>query len=393
MSGANGLFDGIKVIDTDTHLTEPHDLWTARAPAAYRDRVPQVKTVDGRRQWFVAGDVALAPAAPASVVRKDRSKASGVDFFRWQIEDVHPASYDVKARLALMDELEIWAQIVYPNLAGFGNQRFLKIDDADLRNACVQIYNDAMAELQRSSGERIFPMALIPWWDIPAAVKEVERAHGMGLRGIVTTSDPESAGLPDIAQPDWNPFWEACGALDMPINFHIAASDTGWNMISRASWKSAGPEVKLALGSANLFLDNARVLGNLLYSGVPERFPRCRFVSVESGIGWIPFFLEALDHQARETAPHELRHLKLKPSEYFRRQVYACFWFETLAPERLIDDIGVGNVLFETDFPHPTCLYPENREHVAKVLGQLDAETRRRVLQDNAAQLYRIPLA
>ena len=147
MSVPRRFFDGIKVIDTDTHLTEPHDLWTARAPASYRDRVPQVKWVDGRRQWFVAGDVALAPASPASVVRKDRSKATGVDFFRWQIEDVHPASYDVKARLALMDELEIWAQIVYPNLAGFGNQRFLKMDDADLRNACVLIYNDAMAEL------------------------------------------------------------------------------------------------------------------------------------------------------------------------------------------------------------------------------------------------------
>jgi len=379
-----------KVIDCDTHYTEPPDLWTSRAPATMKDKMPYMKTVNGQSLWFIEGDKPFGMVGTTVVNhegQKIRGKLSIASF-----EEMDEASYKVKPRLEVMDRMGVWAQIVYPNLAGFGNQRFLKIDDADLRNACVLIYNDAMAELQQSSGERIFPMALIPWWDIAAAVKEVERAHGMGLRGIVTTSDPESAGLPDIAQPDWDPFWEACGALGMPINFHIAASDTGWNMLSRASWKSAGPEVKLALGSANLFLDNARVLGNLLYSGVPERFPHCRFVSVESGIGWIPFFLEALDHQARETAPHELRHLKLKPSEYFRRQVYACFWFETLAPQRLIADIGVGNVLFETDFPHPTCLYPENREHVAKVLGQLDANTRRRVLQDNAAELYRIPV-
>jgi predicted TIM-barrel fold metal-dependent hydrolase len=386
------IFAGIRVIDTDTHLSEPHDLWTSRAPASYRDLVPHVRTVDGRKQWMVNKDVVLGPATPASSVRKDSEKARGISFFRFQMEDVHEASYDMRARVRLMDELGIWAQILYPNLAGFGNQRFLTVDDPELRNVCVEIYNDAMAEIQRDSGDRIFPMALVPWWDIPACVKEVQRAGELGLRGVVACSDPDVAGLPDLAQPDWDPFWQACTDLQLPVNFHIAASDVGWSMLKRAPWPSMGPEARLALGSANLFLDNARVIGNLIYSGVPERFPDCKFVSVESGIGWIPFFLEALDHQLVESAPNELAHLELKPSEVFKRQMYACFWFETLAPQKLIEDVGVGNVLFETDFPHPTCLYPNNREHLTKVLSGWDAGIRRRVLQDNAAELYRIPL-
>jgi len=98
-------------------------------------------------------------------------------------------------------------------------------------------------------------------------------------------------------------------------------------------------------------MGNCRVVGNLIYSGVPERFPDVKFVSVESGIGWIPFFLEALDHQIAETMPNERQHLSLLPSEYFRRQFYGCFWFETVAIKHLLDVIGVGNVLFETDFP------------------------------------------
>ncbi len=388
----DGSFEGLRIIDTDTHLSEPHDLWSSRAPAAYKELLPHVKTVDGRQQWFVNKDVSLGGAGPASVVRRDAEKVRGADFFDWSIEEVHEASYEVGARLRMMDRLGIYAQIIYPNLAGFGNQRFLKVDKPELRNLCVSVYNDAMAEMQRESGERLFPMALFPWWDIPAAVKEVERAHGMGLRGVVACNDPDTVGLPDLAQKDWDPFWQVCSELGMPINFHIAASASGFDAFGHAAWPSMGREARLALASAYLFLDNARVIGNLIYSGVPERFPECRFVSVESGIGWIPFYLEALDYQLLEAAPNELAHLKLRPSEVFRRQIYACFWFETLAPQTLIETIGVRNVMFETDFPHPTCLYPDSAAHVQKVLGDLDPEIRRRVLQDNAAELYRIPL-
>jgi predicted TIM-barrel fold metal-dependent hydrolase len=149
---------------------------------------------------------------------------------------------------------------------------------------------------------------------------------------------------------------------------------------------------RLALGSATLFFDNARVLGNLLYSGILERFPKVKVVSVESGIGWIPFLLETLDYEAQETGSYKNGKLKMLPSEYFRRQVYGCFWFETNAPQKLIQDVGVNNVLFETDFPHPTCLYPNNRNHLQKAMGHLDENICRRVLQDNAAELYRIPL-
>lgn len=389
----DAVIGDLKVIDTDTHLSEPYDLWTARAPARYRDLVPQVREIDGRKTWIVNGDIKLGFATAASVVRRDGSKALGTEFYGFTLADVHEASHSVKPRLAMMDKTGIWAQIIYPNLAGFGNQRFLKVEDAELRRACVTIYNDFCAQFQEESGNRILPMALVPWWDIPAAIEEVRRASRMGLRGIVTCSDPDTAGLPDYSDAQWNPFWEACADEKMPINFHIGASDRSMSFVGRAPWPTMGRELKLAVTSANLFLDNARVIGNLILTGVLERHPDCKFVSVESGIGWVPFFLEALDHQMNETAPNECASLKLKPSEYFRRQFYTCFWFESVGVRKLLDDVGVCNVMFETDFPHPTSLYPNNQQHVVNVMGDLDAYTRRRVLQDNAAELYRIPLS
>ena len=88
---------------------------------------------------------------------------------------------------------------------------------------CATIFNDAMAEFQETSGRRMFPMALLPWWDIDAAVAEVARAHALGLRGVNTNADPQNDGCPDLADRHWDPLWEACADLAMPVNFHIGA--------------------------------------------------------------------------------------------------------------------------------------------------------------------------
>ena len=83
----------------------------------------------------------------------------------------------------------------------------------------------------------------------------------------------------------------------------------------------------------------------------------------------------------------------MKPSEYFRRQVYSCFWFEHSDLARVIESVGVDNVMFETDFPHPTCLYPDSMTLAAKGLEELEPGVRRKVLSANAANVYRIPLS
>jgi len=336
--------------------------------------------------------VQISHSTPTSVIRKDGEKSRGVEFFSWEIEDVHVASYDMRARVEVLDRFGLYAQILYPNVAGFGSQNFMKIEDDDLRLACAQIYNDAMAEIQADSKGRLLPMALMPWWNIDQSVREVERATEMGLKGIVMCSDPDSIGLPDLAADEWKPFWDVCNDTELPVNFHIGASETAFNMFGRAAWPSMGMRRRLALGSAGLFLENSRVISNMLYSGILERCPKVKIVSVESGIGWIPFLLEALDYEWKETASHEECPLPMPPSEYFKRQIYGCFWFERTAPADLIDRIGEDNVLFETDFPHPTCLYPNVQEYIDEVTAGWSETRKRKILQDNAAALYKIEL-
>ena len=114
----------IKIIDVDTHLSEPADLWLKHAPASLRDRVPQIKEHGGRISWVIDGDKPIGfGGSLSSAVRKDGTKALDVeDFGRLAFEDIHPGAYDLKPRLQEMDRCGIYAEIVYPNILGFGGQ-------------------------------------------------------------------------------------------------------------------------------------------------------------------------------------------------------------------------------------------------------------------------------
>ncbi|MFN0092985.1 MAG: amidohydrolase family protein [Acidimicrobiales bacterium] len=379
-----------KVIDTDAHWSEPHDLWTARAPEKYRDLVPQVKDHNGKRRWVIQGDTVLAPAHATSAIAADGGKILGLDFLKYDVDQVHVGCSQVAGRLELLDGLGIQAQVLYPNVAGFGSQNFMRVDDAALRRACVEIYNDYMADLQKDSGNRLLPMAMIPWWDIDASVVEIERAQGLGLRGIVTCSNPQDGGMPEYNQPEWRPFWEVVSALRMPVNFHIGASTGDIDWFGRVPYKSWPGEVKITIGGASLFLGNARWMANLLFSDIWDRYPDVRIVSVESGVSWIPFLLEALDYQAGETAPEFLKHLSAKPSEYYRKHCYSTYWFESRGLDFAVRELGEDRVMFETDIPHPTSLYPNSIDRAKEAAAKLPESTQRKIFYENAAELYKL---
>ena len=214
----------------------------------------------------------------------------------------------------------------------------------------------------------------------------------MGYRGVNMTADPQDSGSPDLGDPAWDPFWEVCAGLDLPVHFHIGASQTALAYFGTTFWPSQDDYVKPAIGGASLFQNNSRLLLNSAYSGMFDRHPNLKMVSVESGIGWVPFMLEAMDYELEENAPEWFHKLEKLPSEYFRDNWYATFWFETGRGDlqHLIDAVGEDNIMFETDFPHPTCLHPNPLEMVSDKIASLRPETQRKVMGENAAKLYRL---
>ncbi len=125
----------------------------------------------------------------------------------------------------------------------------------------------------------------------------------MGSRGINMTSDPQDLGSPDLANRAWDPLWEVCADLHLPVHFHIGSSNTAMDFYGNYFWESQDEYVKPAIGGSMLFINNARVVINTVFAGIFDRFPELQMVSVESGIGWVPFILETMDYELFENAP------------------------------------------------------------------------------------------
>jgi predicted TIM-barrel fold metal-dependent hydrolase len=409
LAGVDSLA-GLRIIDCDAHFTEPSELWTSRAPKALKDRVPVQRRI-GEETWWFLDDEPWANLG-GNTIGVGRRKVNGTVSVQ-PFEEIDPCLSTAKGRVTLLDEQGIYAQVTYPNAIGFSSNQIFSIDDESQRLSVLQIYNDFLADVQEESNDRLFPQGILPIWDMDLTIKEMTRLIDRGIRGFTLSDKPEMLGLPELPEAYFDPMWDLFNESGTVPNFHIGSGLKRDEIMSLPSPTTAGQEPKreikssvpanwqwfgwqrgMAVMGTQMFMSNARIIINLCFSNLFDRYPKLKIVSAESGIGWIPFLLEAMDFQFREIVTHtdELALAKRRPSEYFHDHMFAMFWFETIGAERLLDAIGINNVLVETDVPHPTCFYPGAREHFAEVLSGISPEGRKRIVQDNAAELYRIPL-
>jgi predicted TIM-barrel fold metal-dependent hydrolase len=387
----------IKVIDTDTHVIEPYDLWTSRISVSkWGDKVPHMKwDPDAEEEAWYFGDRRICSGASEAMAGwpeycPDRPR---------RMADVDPATWDAGPRLKKMDEYGIHAQILYPNVSGFGAGRFLGMNDSELSLLCVRAYNDYLTDFCSADTARFIPMTALPFWDLEASAREMERCASNGHRGILMTSQPEAFGLPHITDRHWDRLWAAAQDRSLPVNFHIASGDTHADLAAIPQIEETGRHATFASMQLPFFLGNARAISNLICSGVCHRFPTLNFVSVESGVGWLPYALDSLDWSWKNNGViQEHPEYDLLPSEYFKRQMYGAFWFETDTVKSTLEALGPDNILYETDFPHPTSMSPgpasvaeRPGSFIENHFSDLPSDVVQKIFHDNAARIYHLP--
>jgi predicted TIM-barrel fold metal-dependent hydrolase len=388
------LVEQIRVIDTDTHLVEPPDLWTSRMSSKWGDLVPHVKWDDavGEEAWFI-GQTRLAPVGGAAMAGWGEYPPDHPR--RWA--DADPASWDAGLRLKKMDEYGIYAQVLYPNVALFNSAVLVQADNANVTLEYLRAYNDYQTDWTSTAPDRLLAMTSLPFWDLDATLDEIERCAARGHHGIVFSQDPSAFGLPTLTDRHWDPMWASAQEKGLPVNFHIASGDISL-FTQGGGLADAGPHTSYASMGVSFFMGNVRTIASLICGGVCHRFPDLNFVSVESGVGWIPFALDALDWQWKNCGV-ALEHPEydLLPTEYFKRQIYGCFWFEHETARFAIEYLGDDNILYETDFPHPTSMSPgpattaiSPRDFIDKSLGALPEASQRKILHENAARIYHL---
>jgi predicted TIM-barrel fold metal-dependent hydrolase len=389
----------VPIFDVDSHVAEPEDLWTSRMPARLGDAIPRVvwDAAGGEHRWKV-GDVLLSSVG-------EYCSAGWPEHFPSHpptLEDADPACYDARARLERLDAYGVWAQILYPNVIAFDAHAFLTELGPELAGACVEAYNDFLAEFASTDPRRLVPLMMLPFWDVDASVLEMERCRALGHRGILFAALFDRLGLPNIADPSWGKVLAAAQDLELSLNFHIGfgqrdkdSSERGWAKRTKAALQQRTNRLSFVRMGGPFFASCAQGVTDVIVSGVCHRYPRLKIVSVESGFGYFPFLLENLDWLWRTSgASHEYPERNL-PSDYFHRQVYVTFWHERSSLP-LFDQFQ-DNLMFETDFPHETGLAPgptspalSARETVRQNLAGLAPEVLHKVVFGNAAALYRL---
>jgi len=376
-----------KLFSGDSHVSEPPDLWQKRIDKRYSYRAPFVDTreKDGRLQDFLIYEgfpphpvsVGLASAAGG----KHGDKA-GEQIRAAKYADALPGGWDPAARLKDQDLDGVDGEVLHPTL-GF---RLFWLKDADLQRAVFRAYNDWLGDYVSHDRRRLVGLALISIEDPAEAVREIERAAKLGHKGIMIALSPP----PDrpYSLRLYDPIWAAAQEMGLPVVLH-AITGAGESRLSIAYWDPA-----MTLFGVLLHHEAERTLAHMIGSGVLERFPRLKLVSAENGIDWFPPFLARMDRAARagtrslqvETWPTKL---SLKPSEYFRRQVFVGFIDEPEAvPMR--NEIGVENLMWASDYPHFASTWPRSQEFVAKATDGVSAADRRKLVRDNSLAVFNL---
>lgn len=365
-----------KYVSADSHVVEPPDLWLKRIDRRFLDRAPRVireQTGDA----FVCPDAEQKRMGIGTSATAEKSSAEiALDNERW--ENVLPGAYDPFARIKDMERDGVEAELLYTT---FGLILFA-IKDREFQFACFQAFNDWLANFCASFPNRLFGAAMIPTEPIERAVGEMERCAKMGLRAaMISISQDADAGY---TQPMYDPIWSASEHLRMPISLHVAASKKNFtytnNMLADFSLAYTLTMYSIAA---------------MIFSGVFDRHPRLRVVSVENDAAWAAGMLERMDYrferdQGWAGASNGITSGRT-PSQIFHQHVCCTFMRDrTAVYNRGI--IGVHNLMWGSDYPHFDSTWPHSTEVLDQHFADVPEDDQRLIARRNAVELYDLPL-
>lgn len=332
------------MISADSHVVEPYELWSQQLPSAMREYAPtytplEVKAVEG-----------------------------------------HPGGKDPRKRIGEMRLDGVSAEVLYPSLAlnQFG------ISDPELQRACLGIYNDWLIEYCSSAPDRLLGIGAVSTFDIEAAIREMHRCKSAGLRGVMVWQVPPEQL--SFKSGHYDRFWAAAQEAELPVSLHILTGVPFRPGEKLSNFTDTPSLFDLAVHRKLYYAMSA--LGDLIGSGVMERFPRLKFVLVENEVSWLPFVIGQWDkYAARKMTDGPM---KLTPGEYCRRQVFATYVNDP-ASRGVFQHWGAGNLMWSNDYPHSNSSWPKSRDVVARDFEGLDEVTRSRLLSGNVSSLYGLP--
>ena len=353
-----GLPAGTQVFSADNHISLSEDIFFERAPEGLKDRVPRVMNVDGG--WVVGLE----------------GKSVLVKEFIDVLQQYDPVSGshtgDIDARLAALESEGVHSELAFPNsiLALFG------WPDREVREACFRIYNEYIADVQQRSGNRIYGVGLINWWDADGARRTLTELKSLGLKTflmpLVPGKDEDKRPI-DYCAASMDGVWEAIEESGIPVSHHIGENPPQtpieFNALQVGIFQAVAP-----------FRDT---FGKYVLGGILDRHPGLKIGYFEGGINWVPSAIQDAQYICASFRHMQDTPILLDPQEYWDKHFYASFMVDPLGLS-LLDRIGADKVMWSTDFPHNESTYGYSNSSLASVVDAVGPDTAVAIVRDNA---------
>ena len=363
------------VIDCDSHVMEPADLWQRYLEPEFRDRAIRIEQRGGVEHLIIGEQSVLAGVLgglggahldPAQLFMQGTSYAAGCE----------PASYDPAARIALLDSWRVDQGVLFPTI---GILPF-PTDDAKLANAYCRAYNRWQTDFAQGAKGRAIPIALINWHDVDAAVGELEHCIKRGFRGLFAPPEVIDGRRPSEAHFD--PIWRRCEEAGIPGCLHVIVRFApGGGLFGNWGLTRPGSVFTFGLGATGQLIPAvAAMVTDLLF----ERFPKLKIVSVEAGCGWAAYLMDRLDEKnGRFHAPG----MSLTPGDYIRRNCYFVAEPEERTIGAMLDLVGEDRILWGSDYPHVDS-YLDAPQQIRRSVASLTPARQAAVLGGNARRVF-----
>jgi predicted TIM-barrel fold metal-dependent hydrolase len=345
---------GATFISTDSHVTEPIELYAERVDVEFRDRAPRIVEADGWRTMHAEG------LDPRKLMTADQLMTAVV------------GGYDVDSRVRDQARDGVSAEVIFPT---FALQACFAPDDPRLQLQLCRAYNGWATETFAGVANLI-AVGAVPLVDIDDGIEEARRLAAAGCRALMLPARVNGRPYND---PAYDGFWAVAEELGLPLTFH---SGTGYE--PRIVRGPGGAVINYLMGAQ---LDGPMVLLSLAAGGALDRFPGLRIVTVETGAAWLAWIMTQADLIYVDHAMYARPKLSMLPSELIRRQCAATFMYDPVAINNR-HTTGLDTLMWGNDYPHPEGTWPASQERCAEQFdGVPDAEVRA-IVGENAARMF-----
>jgi predicted TIM-barrel fold metal-dependent hydrolase len=354
-----------RLISADSHIKVSHEQIKANLATTYHQAYDDA--VDAFQARMTRG-VGAANAAGAAMQAADKNSAFN-----------QPGYWNPVDRLKAMDADGVEAEVLYSEVSAFRYLAEMKEGMAD----SVRAFNGVMEWFAEPDPKRLVVSYQIPIHDIDMAVAEVQRVAAVGAKSLQLPVFPSEFGLPEYFDARYEPLFAAIQETGLPICCHIGLNTNLDDLNRRDPTPNKGIMVPLVP------LMTAEAFGMWIMGGVFEKFPDLKVVFVEPGLAWVAWWLTTVDDMV-DRSGYVYPAITKRPREYFDRNVFLTFIDEPLAIQRLRDVIGVENMMWSSDFPHPVTSWPNSRKIVEEQFRDVPADERELIVCGSAARVWNL---